>query len=74
MLLPPPAVMATWPAPNYVNPQNHGAGLLIVDIVLMAVVLVVVGIRYYTRLRITKTFGPDDFLIGVALVDILLLS
>ena len=73
MLLPPAAVMATWPAPNYVNPQNHGPGLFIVDITLMVVVLIVVGIRYYTRLRVTKTFGPDDFLIGVALVDTLLL-
>ena len=72
MLLPPAFVMASWPAPNYVSPQNHGPGLLVVNVVLLVVVLVVIGIRYYTRIRVTKTFGLDDFLIGVALVDTLL--
>ena len=72
MHLPPVSVIAKWPTPNYVNPENHGPGLLIADIILMVVVLVVIGVRFYTRLRVTKKLGPDDLLIGLALVHTLL--
>ncbi|MCJ1241535.1 hypothetical protein MMC14_009540, partial [Varicellaria rhodocarpa] len=59
--------MASWPTPNYVNPETRGPAVFVVNIMLMIVVLVVVGIRFYTRLRVTRTFGPDDVLIAAAL-------
>ena len=68
MHLPPVSVITSWPAPNYVNPQTHGPGLFIVSIVLLVVVLIVMGARFYTRSCITRTVGPDDILIGAALV------
>ena len=60
--------MASWPTPNFINPETHGPGVFVVNIMLMIVVLIVVGIRFYIRLRITRTFGADDVLIGAALV------
>ena len=68
MLIPPLEVIASWPQPNYVDPKTHGPGLLVLDAILLLVVLFVVGLRYYTRLCITRSFGADDILIGLALV------
>lgn len=68
MQLPPPEILATWPAPNYVNPVTRGNAVLIVNVSLFAVALLVIIIRLYTRLRISKSFGLDDWLITAAMV------
>ncbi|KAJ5182712.1 hypothetical protein N7492_000328 [Penicillium capsulatum] len=68
MKLPPPAVMATWPTPNYVDPPTRGHGVLIVNIVCICFAFVVVILRLYTRLRITCSFGMDDILIVFGLI------
>ena len=61
-------VIASWPAPNFVNPVTRGPALTIVNIIFIILVFIVVGLRYYTRLRITRSFGQDDIVIGLSLV------
>lgn len=68
MQLPPLAVMAQWPTPNYVDPPTRGHGALIVNIVCMSFAFVVVMLRLYTRLRITYSAGIDDILSVIGLI------
>jgi len=68
MQLPPLAVMAQWPIPNYVDPPTRGHGALIVNIVCMSLAFVVVMLRLYTRFRITCSAGVDDILIVIGLI------
>ncbi|KAJ5523489.1 hypothetical protein N7513_013033 [Penicillium frequentans] len=68
MQLPPAAVMANWPTPNYVDPVTRGHGVLIVNVVCISLAFVVTILRIYTRLRITSTAGIDDVLIVIGLV------
>ena len=72
MVHPTKEIIESWPAPNFVNPVTRGPGLTIVNGIFITLVLAVVGLRYYTRLRITKSFGLDDWVIGVSLVGSLL--
>ncbi|KAF3395786.1 hypothetical protein F1880_007141 [Penicillium rolfsii] len=65
MQLPPLAVMATWPTPNYVDPPTRGHGVLIVNVVCISLAFLVVMLRLYTRLRITCSAGVDDVLIVI---------
>ncbi|KAI4266450.1 MAG: hypothetical protein L6R38_008734, partial [Xanthoria sp. 2 TBL-2021] len=61
-------VIASWPKPNYVNPDTRGPALTVVNIVFIVLVFIVVGLRYYTRIRITRSFGIDDYVIGASVV------
>lgn len=67
MQLPPLAIMASWPKPNYVDPTTRGHGVLIVNIVCISLAFLVVILRLYTRLRITYSAGIDDALILIGL-------
>jgi hypothetical protein len=69
MQLPPPSVLATYPKPNYVNPESRSSKLLIANCVMMSVTLCVVGVRIYTRVYITHCFGADDLFIILAVVS-----
>jgi len=62
-------IIASWPAPNYVNPITRGSALTVVNIIFIILVCIVVGLRYYTRLRITKSFGLNDWVIGTSVVS-----
>ncbi|KAL8730098.1 MAG: hypothetical protein Q9166_004297 [cf. Caloplaca sp. 2 TL-2023] len=62
------AIIDSWPKPNFVNPETRGPALTVVNIVFIILVFLVVGLRYYTRIRITKSFGLDDWVIGASLV------
>lgn len=68
MRLPPASVLASWPAPNYVDPVRRGPAGQIVSIVLAVAAAVVLAMRMYTRLRVVRSFGLDDVLILVAFV------
>ena len=68
MKLPPIEVILSWPTPNYTNPVTRGDALLIVNSVLIALVVITVGLRMYTRLIIKRWFGIDDVFILLALV------
>jgi hypothetical protein len=51
----PPGVVS-----NFVSPENRGDILIAVSAVCLALLLVFVPLRLYTRIRITRTFGLDD--------------
>lgn len=63
------AVIQSWPKPNYINPETRGPALTIVNIIFIILVFLIVGLRYYTRLRITRSFGTDDIVIGLSVVS-----
>ena len=62
-------IIAGWPAPNYENPVTRGSALTVVNIIFISLVFVVAGLRFYTRLRITRSFGLDDWVIAASLVS-----
>lgn len=68
MHLPPPAVLLSWPLPNYVDPVSRGPAVLIVNIVTISLAFFVTCLRLITRFRVTCTPGLDDFFIVIALV------
>ncbi|KAH6668942.1 hypothetical protein B0J14DRAFT_432337, partial [Halenospora varia] len=68
MQLPPLEVIASWPKANYINPEERGYGNIIINVVLFPLTCMAIAIRVYTRLRISKSFGIDDWLILAALV------
>ncbi|KAK5095992.1 hypothetical protein LTS08_007874 [Lithohypha guttulata] len=61
--------MATWPQPNYIDPETRGPALFVVSILLIILGAIIISIRTYTRLRITRAFGLDD---GLAILAYLL--
>ena len=63
-------MLLSWPTPNYANPVTRGDALLIVNSVLIALVVITVGLRLYTRLIIKRWFGLDDVFILLALVRV----
>lgn len=66
----PPWILIDFPLPNYVNPVTHGDALVLVNSIFLALVVLAVGLRFYTRIVIKKSFGSDDIFIGLALVSI----
>lgn len=69
MLLPPTEVLLKWPSPNYENPKTRGSALLVVNLICISLVVIIVGLRLYTRLVIKRWFGVDDVFILLALVS-----
>ncbi|KAI4200221.1 MAG: hypothetical protein LQ350_004079 [Teloschistes chrysophthalmus] len=61
-------IIQSWPKPNFINPETRGPALTVVNIVFIILVVLVVALRFYTRLRITRSFGLDDWVIGASLV------
>lgn len=61
-------MILSWPKPNYTHPETRGDALVIINSILIALVVIVVGLRLYTRLRIKRWFGLDDIFILLALV------
>ena len=69
-LITPVSIIASWPTPNYVDPQvRHG--LLPACIVLAVVSLIAVSLRFYARAVILKKVGADDWMILAAMVYLL---
>ncbi|KAK6517610.1 hypothetical protein TWF281_004259 [Arthrobotrys megalospora] len=65
---PPPEVLASWPAPNYVNPENQTMQLMAIEITLCSITTIVMGLRLYSRGVLTKSIGSDDWLMTGALL------
>jgi hypothetical protein len=61
-------VIKAWPAPNRVNPITTGTGIIVMHAILFPIVLAVVSVRIFSRVKISHTFGWDDALILLALV------
>jgi hypothetical protein len=69
MRTPPPEVIESWPAPNYVDPETRGQSLLVVNITLLGLCLIALAARLWSRLVILRSPGLDDLLITVAIVS-----
>lgn len=69
MKLPPEAILATWPTPDYIDPSTRGHGVLIVNATCLPLAFIVVSLRLYTRIRITYSAGVDDVLIIIGLIS-----
>ncbi|CZR61605.1 related to L-fucose permease [Phialocephala subalpina] len=61
--MPPLSVLLEWPTPNYIDPVMRGPANLIVIAIFFPLVLLFVGIRIYTRIYLSKSFGLDDWFI-----------
>jgi len=60
---PPPSVVATWPF-NYTNPpETRGWGIIALFILMIVFAYLVVSLRIWARLRVSKNPGIDDALI-----------
>ncbi|KAM3071080.1 hypothetical protein ACMFMG_009987 [Clarireedia jacksonii] len=68
MQLPPPAVLSSFPHPNYTNPITRGPELLIITLIFFPIVLLVVGLRTFTRLFLSHCFGADDVFLLIAVL------
>ena len=68
MRSPPPEVVASWPRPNYVNPETRGPDLIIAGLVTLVFALVCCSLRLYVRLRIMRKTEMDDWMMVAATV------
>ena len=64
----PPSVIASWPKPNYVDPDTEGPALMIVGIIFSGIAILLVSARIYSRYFITRAPGIDDLLVAISLV------
>jgi Ca2+/Na+ antiporter len=62
--------LESWPTPNYTDPETRGPGVIYINSILYPLVLAVVGIRTYTRVFISRSFGLDDTFILLAMVPL----
>ncbi|GAB1318381.1 hypothetical protein MFIFM68171_08591 [Madurella fahalii] len=66
MRVAPPEVQATWPSPNYIDPETRGPALLIVQLITFPIALLCLALRLYVRLVIMRKSGWDDWLMVAA--------
>ncbi|EAQ88607.1 hypothetical protein CHGG_05226 [Chaetomium globosum CBS 148.51] len=66
MRLPPPEVVASWPVPNYINPEKQGPTLLIVELTTLSIALICLGLRLYARKQRLGVLAADDWLMIAA--------
>ncbi len=65
---PPPEVIASWPKPNYINPETRGVGLVVVTWVLGGLTILTVSARLWSRVIVLRSPGKDDYVIIPATV------
>jgi hypothetical protein len=68
MRSPPPEVVASWPRPNYVNPETRGPDLIVAGVITLTVAVTCLVLRMYVRLRIMRKTELDDWVMVVATV------
>ncbi|KAI9054691.1 hypothetical protein LZ554_001843 [Drepanopeziza brunnea f. sp. 'monogermtubi'] len=68
MQMPPASVMASWPAPNYVDPDTRGNANVILNIIFYILLICFIVLRVFTRTHLNNAFGADDVLILCAMV------
>jgi hypothetical protein len=67
---PPLEVVASWPAPNLVNPQGRGMVTTVLAAIFTPITIFVVFARLWVRFRLQRNAGVDDWLMIVSLVNI----
>lgn len=65
---PPPEVVATWPKPNYVDPEYQGHQMAVIGITFLIISFIIVALRMYVRLFMRRSAGWDDWLIVITMV------
>ena len=65
---PPLSVIATWPKPNYIDPETKGKELFVISLILCILAVVFVTARLVVRGRIQRQLGLDDYLLAIGLV------
>jgi hypothetical protein len=65
----PPEVVASWPKPNYINPDTRGPALVIVELITLSIALVILVLRLYVRIKIMRKTGWDDWLMVFSAVS-----
>jgi hypothetical protein len=70
-LHPPSSVIATWPRPNYVDPETRGWTGAIILIVFSAITTATFAARMWARLLVSKNAGLDDLLMSIAMIPLL---
>ncbi|ORY11708.1 hypothetical protein BCR34DRAFT_513451 [Clohesyomyces aquaticus] len=68
---PPLEVVLSWPAPNYINPETRGKGVLIVACIFGPLSTALLLARLWARIRIQRNTGLDDWLMVLALLPII---
>ncbi len=64
----PPEVVAAWPKPNYVDPEEQGPDLIVAGMFTLVVALAALGLRLYVRLGVMRKMAMDDWVMVVATV------
>jgi hypothetical protein len=71
MRFPPPEVIASWPTPNYIDPETRGPALIVIESIFLSVSLACVGLRLYVRRGIMSAkVELDDWLMVAAEVGL----
>jgi hypothetical protein len=69
MRFPPAEVLATFPKPNYVDPEERGPGIMIVELTLLPIALLCVALRLWVRIKWLHKSWWDDWLMLAAMVS-----
>ena len=70
----PPEVIASWPTPNHISPEERTWGAPVALSILLVVTLLVYVARMWARLTMTKNAGVDDVLISISMIPLIGLS
>lgn len=70
----PPEVVASWPAPNYISPEERTWAAPVALSILLVVTVLVYAARMWARLTMTKNTGVDDILISISMIPLIGLS
>lgn len=63
MRQPPPEIRASWPAPNFTNPETRGPALVTVELLALSISSIFLGLRLYVRTRVVRSsLDWDDWL------------
>ena len=80
-ILPPIEVMATWPPPNFINPESRAALMLACEVPVVTLTVITVALRLISRAFLTVgRINLDDIMIllaagsGIALTVVSLLA
>lgn len=65
---PPLSVIASWPTPNYVDPERRGWSVVVMCAVLWGLAMVILMMRLWARLVLQHNAGLDDLFIVLAMV------
>lgn len=59
---------ASWPAPNFDDPESCGAILIALTAPTLALVLIFTGMRFYGKGILRQALGLDDWIMLIAAV------